>query len=143
MSEQLDSVVVGGQEYRVIKTGRAQAEQVAGLAKWISKHGTRAFRNMNINPQDQGSGLQIVLMFIESLDADALVDLFTVMVGCPKEVSEVYFDIADLVDVVINVYERNNSLKKLIDRFFSSASSTNTTQEPSTTSEQPMDGQTM
>ena len=128
MTEALEFVEVGGKQYRVIKTGRAQAEQALGLVRWISKHGAKAMQS--IIPADgaekkvgAASGIEFLAKFIDALDADALIDLFTVLVGCSPEDSEVYFDIAILVDLVMETYNRQQSLRRLIDRFFSSGNS--------------------
>jgi len=43
-------VKVGDVEYPVIKTGRAQAKQVLRITKWISRHGTRAVRHLQSDP---------------------------------------------------------------------------------------------
>jgi hypothetical protein len=128
MTEALEFVEVGGKQYRVIKTGRAQAEQALGLVRWISKHGAKAMQS--ITPTDgaekkvgAAGGIEFLAKFIDALDADALIDLFTVLVGCPPEDSEVYFDIAILVDLVMETYNHQQSLRRLIDRFFSSGNS--------------------
>lgn len=136
MSEVIEFVEVGGTQYRVIKTGRAQAEQVLGLTRWISKHGSKAMNVVSGENKPAGeSGIAFLTRFIDALDADALIDLFAVLVGCPQEDAEVYFDVAILVDTVIEVYQRNQSLRRLVDRFFSSGNSEKDTESNSTTSE--------
>lgn len=137
MSDAIEFVEVGGKQYRVIKAGRAQAEQVLGLTRWISKHGSKAMKSVNSGDKEKtaSGGIEFLTRFIDALDADALIDLFTVLVGCPPEDSEVYFDVAILVDVVIEVYNRNTSLRRLVDRFFSSGNSEEPTEDLSTPSE--------
>ena len=138
MSEPLEMVTVGSEEYRVIKTGRAQAEQVLGITRWISRHGTRAMAALNADKKLAGadmSGIEFFGKFIEAMDADALIDLFGALIGCPKEDSEVYFDVAILIDVALETFERQPSVRRLIDRFFSGGNSKPVTDELSTTSE--------
>jgi len=129
--EEKSFVVVGGVEYPVVKTGRAQARQVAGLMSWLSKYGSNALGK--IETDGIGSGLEFILGFIGGLDEDALVDLFILAIGCTKEVAEVDFDVAILVEAVMAIYEQQPAIKKLLDRFFSSSSSTKGTGTESST----------
>lgn len=135
MSEPINTVVVNEKEYQVIKTGRAQAEQVLGLTRWIYKHGAKAAKGMQGTNVADTTGIAFIGELIMSLDADALIDLFQVLVGCPKEDAELYFDVATLVEVVIEVYERQPSVKRLVERFFSNGNSTPTSGELPTKSE--------
>lgn len=138
MSEAIEFVAVGEQKYPVIKVGRAQAEQVVRITRWLSRHGARAIKEMQTDPNVNVAGLggvEVLGKFVETLDADALIDLFYALIGCSKEEAELYFDIATLIEVAVEVYERQTSVRRLIDRFFSSGSSKSTTEEPSTTSE--------
>lgn len=143
-NEPLEVIEVGGKEYQVLKTGRAQAQQVLDLTKWIAKHGVPALEAMSEDGEDIQSenALVFVSALVEHLTVDALIDLFVVMVGCSYEDAEVYFDIATLIDVVIEVYNRQPSLRRLIERFFSEPDIVETQEELSTTSEPLMDGPT-
>jgi len=137
MSETLEFVTVGEKKYAVIKTGRAQAEQVLGLTRWIYQHGKKAMSGMTVDADDSAdtTGIEFLGRLVSGLDTDALIDLFTVLIGCPREDSEVYFDVALLVDVVTEVYERNQSLRRLVERFFSSSNSKDNSEDISTQSE--------
>lgn len=134
-------ITIAGEVYDTIKTGRAQANQVILVTKWIAKHGMRAFRSLNIDQAQNLTGTELIFKLVEELDADALIDLFIALVGCSKEVAEVHFDIATLIDVAVDVYQNQPSLRKIVDRFFLSANSSDSTQELSTVSEVPTDGQ--
>jgi hypothetical protein len=129
MSEETfnDLIEVGGKEYRVVKTGRAQAQQVVRMTKWISKHGMRAIKEMRrdipSSSMEDMSGVEFLGAFVEALDEDALIDLFMALIGCDKEDAEVYFDISILIDVAILVYNHQPALQKLIDRFLSTSNS--------------------
>jgi len=128
-------VLVGEKEYRVIKSGRAQAEQVVAVTRWISRHGTRALKVMQSDGEAMsGSGIEFLGKFVEALDADALIGLFQALTGCSQEEAELYFDIATLVDVAFAVYEGQPSVRRLIDRFFSTPKSEQPSDELSTKS---------
>jgi len=137
----MTEIDLGGERYPVVKTGRAQARQVLQLTKWASKHGYRAARSIQPGGS-QMTGLEFILRMIDELDEDALMDLFTAVIGCDPAVSEAYFDIAVLIDAAILTYNNQPALQRLIDRFFSVPNSSGSTEERSTTSDQPMDGQT-
>jgi len=128
----MNTVTIGKNEYKMIKTGRAQAEQVLALTRWISKYGLSAIKQL----QDEGggeiaadTGWEFLSKIVEYLTADALIDLFQAMTGCTKKEAEEYFDIAILIDVIIEVYEGNPSVRRLIDRFFSEPDSEETEPE--------------
>lgn len=144
MSDEVVGVVlVGEKEYNVIKRGRAQADQVLKITRWLATYGVRAADKANKNGGLQSDNWASLLAgLIEGLDADALIDLFTALIGCTKKEAEEYFDIATLVDAGIAIYEGQPSVRKLIDRFFSSSKSEEPSEELSTTSEQPTDGPT-
>lgn len=138
MTDVNNFVVVGDNEYPIIKTGRAQARQVLHLTRWIGKHGSRAFstfRGDDDQQIDTNNGITFLQRFVEALDEDGLVDLFQVLVGCTQEEAEVYFDIGTLIDVAITVYKGQPAVGRLIDRFFSNSNSNNTTESSPTTSE--------
>lgn len=145
MTDQLDVVEVGGNKYQVIKTGRAQAEQVLLISRWISKHGIKAIQSLQAENQklEISNSFDFLDKVIEALSADALVDLFIAVVGCSKEDGELYFDIAILIDVLVQTYERQPTVRRLVERFFSTPDSEGgNSGESSTTSEPPTDGQT-
>lgn len=143
--EKLDKVKVGGKNYQVIKSGRAHAEQVLLLTRWFSRHGIPAIQKLQSERATitADSGLEMITEIMEALTTDALMDLFTALIGCAPEVTEVHFDINVLIDVLIEVYERQTAIRRLVERFFfTSDSEEESTEESSMTSEQPTDGQT-
>lgn len=141
---ELKTINIAERDYVLIKTGRAQAEQVILLTRWASKHGASAFRQLSEDGVEvtKLGGAELIGSLVGALNADALIDLFTAIVGCSPEISEEHFDIATLVEAAIFVYEGQPAIKRLIDRFFSMPSSSTSLVEDSTTSEQPTDGQT-
>lgn len=130
-------VEVNGQQYDVIKTGRAQADQVLRITRWLAKYGVKAFRQTQKDTDkfEISDGMEFITGILESLTSDALVDMFQAIIGCAKEDAELYFDIAVLIEAVVMVYEGQPSVKRLIDRFFSTPSSPESTEESSTKSE--------
>jgi hypothetical protein len=142
MGEQSDFVEVGEVQYRVVKTGRAQAEQVLLITKWITRYGMPAIQEMQKEKSgtlEFNSGLDFISGVLDHLTADALIDLFQALVGCPKEDAEVYFDISILIDVLIRVYNENTAIQRVLERFFSIQDSTPSTEDISTPSGAPTD----
>lgn len=139
MSEKIEVVIVGESEYPIVKKGRAQARQVAALGQWLSKYGNQMLDDF-LNT-DAVNAPQMIIGIVGGLTEDSLLDLYMVVTGCSPEEADEYFDIAQLIDTAIAVYEQQPSVKKLVDRFFSDANSTDMEELP-TTSEQPTDGQT-
>jgi hypothetical protein len=120
----MEFVNVAGVDYKIVKTGRAQAEQTVKVTKWLSRYGLPAIEKLNSDSRAKAEGgLEFVNLLIESLDADALLDLFTALVGCEPEVTEVHFDVAVLLDTVVEVYNNQPAVRKLIERFFSTQDS--------------------
>ena len=137
-------VEVAGRTFELVKTGRGQAEQVVALGKWVNQYGLPALEGM-MNEEGEVTfegGLDLLQGIIGSLTADALIDLFVVILGCSKKFANENFDIAILIDAVFEVYDAQPSLGKVLSRFFSQTTSTENLEEPSTTSEEPTDGQT-
>jgi len=135
-------VEVCGEQFKVVKTGRAQAEQVVLLGRWLSTYGAKVVTKALPEDGDiEKAGVgSIVSNIIENLSADALLDLFVVVIGCSPEQAEECFDIAVLIDAAMEVYEKSPAVKRLIQRFFSPQPSTPSTEESSTTSEEPTAG---
>lgn len=135
MSEADVVVIVGEKKYKVIKTGRAQAEQVLEIGRWLSKYGVSAVEELkkkNDGKLEFEGGIEFLSAIVDVLTADALLDLFQALVGCTKEEAEEYFDISILVDVVVAIFQTNNSIRRLLERFFSTPNSSPTTEESST-----------
>lgn len=146
MSDEQVYIEVGNNKYPLVKKGRAQAEQVVSLTRWISKYGMEAFSQIQASAEEvQGkerSGIEFILAAIGSLNADAILDLFVVVTGCTPAEAEEYFDVAQLIDAVTLVYQKQPAIRRVVERFFSPQQSEESTEESSMTSEQPMDGQT-
>jgi hypothetical protein len=132
-----DVLIIEGREYQLVTRGRQQARQVAGLTKWASRYGAGVYDEL----QSQGTsgeegGIQFLLNIIGMLNDDALIDLFQALSGCTTEEAELYFDAATLIEAGIVVYEKHPTVRKLLDRFFSTSDSEQgEPDESSTTSE--------
>lgn len=130
-------IVVNGERYGLITSGRQQAIQMQGLTKWAAKYGAGILEDL----QEQGSdddeaGLEFLVKLLGHLSADALIDLFQAISGCTTEEAELYFDAAVLIDAGIVVYENHPTVRRLLDRFFSTSDTEPEEQgESSTTSE--------
>jgi len=144
VDEKSDVIVVGKSEYPLIKRGRSQAEQVAGIARWIKVYGVPATQELE-GITEGTTGVQFILSLIGGLTGDALINLYIVVTGCTTKEAEEYFDVAQLIDVAIATYEAQPSFQKLVDRFLPGLSSTQPSDTPppddsAMTSDQPTDG---
>ncbi len=137
MSESIDFVTVGEKQYPVIKKGRAQAEQALAFSRWLSAYGSPIFAKFSEGQdiESGGDGIAFIGKILDSLTPDALIDLFAVLIGCSKDESEENFDVAVLIDVLIETYNRQPAVRRIIERFFSPSNLKDTTEESSTTSE--------
>ncbi len=137
-------IEVAGKTFELVKTGRGQAEQVVALGKWMNQYGLPALEGM-MNEEGEVAfegGLDLLQEIIGVLTVDALIDLFVVILGCSKKFADENFDIAILIDAVIELYDAQPSLGKVLGRFFSQTTSIENSDESSTTSEEPTDGPT-
>lgn len=137
-------IEIEGQLWNLVRRGRAQAEQIHALGKWLYEHGgalIEAISTRGIDEDDLSTGLRMVSTALSKVTADAMLDLYVVLLGCPLEFAEENFDIADLIDVIMQVYKEHPTIKKIVDRFFSDNSSDVGEAENSTTSNAPTDGE--
>ncbi len=142
MSESSVKLEVAGKTFELVKVGREQAEQVIQLGKWINEYGVPALSGM-MNEEGEisfTSGFDLLSDIIDKLTADALIDLFVLVFGCPKNFANKNFDIGVLVEGLTLVYDAQPSIGKVISRFFSAVTSEEDTEEPSMISELPTDG---
>lgn len=131
------NIVIDGEAYPLITSGRRQALQMQGLTKWASLYGSAILSDLQAQGEgDVQVGIDFLLKMLGHLSADALVDLFQAISGCSKEEAELHFDAAVLVDAGIVVYENHPTVRRLLDRFFSTSSTEEEEpEESSTTSE--------
>lgn len=127
----MSTVVIAEQEFSLIRTGREQAEQVIHIGKWLSQYGLPALQTL---ADEEGtiqvnSGFELLGALVEHLSVDALIDLFTLIIGCSTKFANEHFDIAILIDATTTMYESQPSFQKVISRFFSPTTSTNDTEE--------------
>lgn len=144
MSEVSEVIVLGKKEFHVVKKGRAQAEQAVQFSKWLSEYGLPMFEEL-ATPDGSIPSLdvrELLRAILGSLSADALIDLFVVVVGCSKKEANEHFDLELLVDAAEATWESQPGLRRLVERFFSTQDSTSSIPDSSTPSEEPTDGQT-
>jgi hypothetical protein len=133
-------IVVASEEFNVVKTGIAQAEQVLAITRWLARYGKPALAAaQDEDGQIQVNGVEGLLTILdkvlEVMTAEALVDLFGAVLGASRKFSRENFDIAVLIDAVIMVYEESPSVQRLVQRFFSTSNSENEEDSNSTQSE--------
>jgi hypothetical protein len=121
---------INGEEFTVVKRGRAQAEQVVNASTWLTRYGKDMYDK--VSDSESASGLEIFMSIVESLSADALIDMFVVVFGCDKAFADEHFDVAMLIEGVVALYDGSNSVKELVSRFFSNSASKATTESSST-----------
>ncbi len=138
-------IQIAGSEFELIKKGRAQAEQLHRLGSWLAVYGADALTILDNKP-DENAGASGALRFMGNLlgniPVDAMLDLYELVIGCSREFAEENFDVCDLIDAGVAVYQEQSAIRRLVDRFFSTVNLPTEPEESSTTSELPMDGET-
>lgn len=127
---------INGVNYSVVKKGRAQARQVAELARWLAIYGTSAYRKLQQSGDiAEMGGIELMALALGGLDEDALCELFSMVFGCPIDVANEHFDVALLIDGIVALYNNQPAIKRLVERFFSVSKPTSTSDDSSTPSE--------
>ena len=117
-----ETVEVGGKEYTLIKTGAEQAVQVSGLLNWLGNYGEKIAAVIAEDSDDSAlaqmnDAWQMVSLIGKISSPEALVDLFSVAIGCSKKVSVEHFSINILVDGVL-VMLSQEEYAKVVSCFF-------------------------
>ena len=89
-------VTVGGKTYELVKRGKEQADQVIRFTQWLSQYALpifQKFSNPDANMTSDMSYIDIFKIVLTELNAEALVSLFGVLVGCTHKIAEDEFDI--------------------------------------------------
>ncbi len=113
---------IGGQQFDVIKKGLKQANQVAEIGRWLAVHGAPAYRATQ-QMGDNAGGIEQVAAALSTLSGDALMELYVTVFGCPYDLAEDEFDLNQLIDGIIALYENSPIIKRLVSRFFSGSNS--------------------
>ena len=122
----IEKVKVGNREYTVVKVGIDQAEQVIALSKWLAQYGVPIFNRLANDETGQipeMSNVELIGAILDGLEAEALVSLHSVLIGCTVNMSKKYFDIGQLIDVALTIWERQPGIRKVFGRFFSTPGS--------------------
>jgi len=122
-SEETKSTVeINGVEYNLVKTGRDQAEQIAKFSAWLSAYAFSALSDVAEKRAENEAEVgteNYLTNILSNLSADSLLELFSIVIGCNKKVSEEYFDFGVLVDSVLVFWDKQTGIQKLVNRFFS------------------------
>lgn len=133
-------IEVGGKQYKIVKSGRAHAEQVVLLTRWLGAYGPALLEGVQGSDEAvETTGVGMITTILSNVTSDALIDLFQVLIGCNKKDAEKYFDVGILVEVALDVYENQAGIRRLIDRFFSTEESIESTEDSSTKLEESTD----
>jgi hypothetical protein len=134
MEENKTVFTVGEKEYDVVKTGIGQAQQVANLSNWLSKHGSSVAKTLSLEGDSFSAEnvLEIATALLGSLDTESMLSLFIIVFGCSRKEAEAHFDISLLLEGAVALFENQPSFKRIIDRFFSGHTSQPAMEESST-----------
>lgn len=129
-NETVKTFNVGGVEYQALKTGYGQAEQLSGVAQWLSRHGKGIFSGLSPEEEAENptSEIELIMKALGKVTPKALVDLFDVVVGCGPAKAKEHFDIEILIDGTLAFFEQP-AIKRVIERFFTSNDSSDQTDE--------------
>lgn len=117
------SVMVGTKEYNLEKKGREQAKQLSDIIRWLAQYSPPLFKAFSNEAGDLvfGNVLDNIVKISEVVSTDSLLELFVVVTGCSEKEAEKHFDIIDLIDGIIILFD-NPKYRKVVDRFFSTVS---------------------
>jgi hypothetical protein len=131
--------VVGEDVFELLKKGRAQAEQIHDLSKWLAQYGGALVDVFAARDEDDEmssfEGLAFLGQIGDVITPDAMLELYRIVIGCTPEYAEENFDVVVLIDAVKAVYDGHPAIRQLVERFFSENSSAEVPEESSTISE--------
>lgn len=130
---------ISGNQYDVIKRGKAQAEQVASASRWLARYGKPVFAKLSDQGMESMGGVELIINVLGALDTDALIGLFQMTFGCTNAVADEAFDLMALVDGITALYQNSPVIRRLADRFFSVPRSVSIEDASFTPSESPTD----
>jgi hypothetical protein len=126
-------VEVGGKEYELVKRGYDQAAQVIQVGKWLTEYGMPVISTLDVEEEGERSYLDMFAKLFENLEPEALLSLFSVVIGCTQKVSKEYFDIGILIESITILWDNQPGIRSVVQRFFSSQSSEKEEEEESST----------
>ena len=106
---EMNMIVVGESEYPLVKKGRAQAKQVEDLLQWLGRYGGKLFDEMTNEEGEVELSATIPELIVDLskiVSADALIELYIVVTGCTEEEADDNFDIAQLIDIAVEIFEK-------------------------------------
>lgn len=117
------SVTVADVEYPLVVFGVAQARQITRILRWLGKHAKPIASQISDSEGniDVTNPMELILSIAEVIESEALTDLFSIVVGCSEAVAMEYFDLYTLIEAFQIVWTQQESYKKIVTRFFSTA----------------------
>jgi len=120
------TILVGGQEFMIIKSGREYADQLRRITAWLSSLGSGIgvhLREMGLSP-DRSSGTELAIaLFSLGLDPDNLCKLGAALLGSDEQFVAEHFDPGWMVDAIIRIWDNQIGLRfavqRIQQRFFS------------------------
>lgn len=111
---------IGNKDYQLIKRGKEQADQVILFTQWLTQYALPIFEKFS-NPEGSTdlSYIDLLSLLLDKLSSEALVSLFSVLVGCSYKVAEKEFDIGILIEAATVVWDNQPGLQRVVKRFFS------------------------
>lgn len=136
MSEKENMIEIGGETFNLYKTGVEQARQVTRLLKWLGKYATPLINEFS---DDAGnikfdSVFEVLIKIADVVDDETLISAYEIVIGCNREFANENFDINVLADS-IEVLMKNETYRKVIERFFGTQSSNTNSEQSSIESE--------
>jgi hypothetical protein len=127
-------IEVGGKKYDLVKKGYDQAAQVIQVGKWLTEYGMPVLGTLDIDSEQANSSyLELFAKLFESLEPDALLSLFSVVIGCSMSTAKKEFDIGILIEAITTLWDNQPGIRSVVQRFFSEQSSSKEAEEESST----------
>lgn len=120
-------ITIGKKEYDIVKKGFEQARQIPRLLKWLTKYVIPAMDNLDGLEISESISTRDIFRLIgvlgDTLDDNALADLYILVIGCSQDEMAEYFDLNVLIDAVVCLWSSESVYREVISRFFSTTPS--------------------
>ena len=113
-------IKIEGQQFNLVKKGYSQAVQLTQIGAWLSKYGLNIATKVTEfqKENENANGTLLLLKVLDAMTPEALIDLFTVSIGCDHDFAMENYDTGTLVDAAIVIYNNQPAIQKAINRFF-------------------------
>jgi len=133
-----NTIVVGGKEFSVRKSGAEYAQQFGRLTGWLGTHAISALAEaqasgiINVG-SDEAAGLNLFsYMLGEGITPEAMIELSAILLGCEYKFAEKHFDPGWLVETALVVVEMpgiQRAFQRVWQRFFLASSTDEVSEE--------------